>query len=1221
MDASFHQLDDAKARALHLLTCPLCTNQYEDPRVLPCQHTFCCRCLTAHVSRAQSGSSTRLGAFNCPLCLADVGLPAAGAAAFPVDQRIRNIRDLMVDEMAKDLASRFKGRRHGDGACNGDGGLPDDVQHGGGRRSGARLSNITERPGGDDDDGGGGDIDSGSWSSHSAFRADPYLRSPSTDDPAFGRQRPDYSSVGSRTRRSRPDKPAKHDSDAWFETPTFRSTADATPPDADAAFSRDRLGYSSMHMPRTKRARASNKSTYDSIGRSRGRTVTSGLFGNGHSSSQTPESARKNYQRPTSMVDVSPQSSPFDNINREDDSSEPYTPKIGRNRLAYSSLREKRRQPVFDPNHLYDSPADSMEEELPSPLGSSRFSHLDGRATDNHYTGVQSRSRDTAEFGEHLRRTVSLDQNWTHFTSDRLARDQKHRETNHVRESQQARSDVQLDAEGSRTTDPKTRRQRPSLDNLTVLSNSPKNAEFRSKVSECASMSESDLSQSQRHAEYPVKSLGALNEGVAMSSMQNTASQLTSHCSDDSNKTDDVANSKHAESADSSTHVADKFSFSYSSDLSIPSSGTCTDCTAAVDQHCGSSKEAIHSPTVRSPNESCFSRLTKFRNSKNSRQSASSAASSVIEKTSKEADSASSDGDSATTSKPRARKRPPVFVGTSLNLPASHSGEDTATSPPSGNDGLKSETETKEQKSDQHFGFCTTENDDGLGADLKGEVQSGNTSDVVDSQIHDTQTFSSDVSPTAETESSSQWSSVTESADVHSFSDDVTNSQLRHDEDSAVFSAGVDSDISLRSITEPDILSPTTDVDDDDVQLNFVLDDPVSVPPGDLQTTKTDVITENNSDVDGRLTSSVADRADDTLTDLGDQELKGEVRGTVENDDAQVADGVDSSSPGHLQRNDDETVNEVDFVSNDKTSPEKDGFGFRTSRFPFQSDDDADDQCADGYMLATGVAALGDGCLVVADYGAGCVCFGDVEGHVEHRVHGFKPFSVATSATSDDDGLIYVGDRRRKTLVALDRHGADVAQWPDNQFDWICGIACLADGQLAVLDRSRTRQLGIYATSGDDDRPLMELGGHGSSLGDLCMAEFVAADSRGRVLVADSANHCVKAFDSRVPQPSVVAVYGSTRGSGDAQLQWPKGVAVDSADNVLVADFRNGRVVGFSVDGRPLGCVVAAVRGPFALCTLPASVIQRRRVAVSTFSISGHSGFQQYHYETEEIFL
>ena len=1311
MDSSYHQLDDAKARALHLLTCPLCAKQYEDPRVLPCHHTFCCRCLLAYVHRLLSSraptSSTRLGAFSCPQCLADVGLPAAGASAFPVDQRISNIRNLVVEEMAKDLASRFKGRLQGDGVCNGGGGgagvAGDDVhRRRGGMTSTTRLSNISERPGVDDGDSADGD--SGTWPSssrarnfgdNSDYRTDfSRHRTTATDDPVFSRQRPGFSSIrGGRTRRSRTDTPVKNNDDARFEAPVFSTSAqttDETSSDTDGGFSRNRPGYSSMRVRSTRRARMADgetQSIYDDISRSE--------FGNGRASPQTAESIRNNSQRPASHVDVSSQSSPFDNLNRDDDTSEPYTPIIGRHRLAYSSMRERRRRPVFDPSQLYDGPADFMDEELSSSDGSSTFSNHDSRFTHNRHTSVRSQTPDTSKFSESLRRTVSSDLNWTRYTSDHNAHVQTVSENNYEYESDQVRTSDGECAGRSKTDDNKARRQRPdSLDtlSLTVLSTLP--ASFKSKISECATISTSNHSQSQIQSDHPNDEVGhqtnvsessttscTLDEVPSMSHTQDdVASQLNGRCHVDLDKTDNVDNRKLTEptssdSADSKAVNVD--AVQCSPDMSTPTSAgrsaehndTVDQTDSLVDKPCSSSEEERHSPP-RTPNDSCFSRLTKFRLSKNSRHCTSST--STVESTSKEAETPSPRLDEAEAStvpaaKPRCRKRPQVFKGTAFSFTASGSEEDTVTSPPSvvRNDELSSESvnSNKEHPSDQQFELHPSSVSDhkvddvcndgvSVDADVEGELASTISSQTA-ADVEDSQSRSSDVSPTAETSSASELPPDIESNDAQTPGDDVSFSeppaQQRHDEDSAVYSAGVDSDASARSATEPCIPTPTTDDDNDldDVLVTCAVDELESDTHGDQQDEQKDDMRSHLDNNDCGLTLSESHPTDGVLTDFNvehhehDPESISEVHenGTAENGETQGdgSVGISASSscsvPDELhyqneqqpQTNDD--VNEDEGTSNNKTEnggEGESGSGFRTSQNGIQTDDATDDQSADGYVMATGLAALSDGSLVVADYGAQCVCLCDGEGRADHRVTGVKPFSVATSTSmiaSDDDELIYVGDRRRKTLVVLDSHGSDVAQWPDNQFDWICGIACLSDGQLAVLDRSRTRQLGIYATSGDDGRPLRDLGGHGSSLGDLCMAEFIAADSRGRVLVADSGNHCVKAFDHRVAAPSVVAVYGTTRGSGDAQLEWPKGVAVDSADNVLVADCRNGRVVSFCVDGRSLGSVVPAVRGPFAICTLPTSLSHRRRIVVTTYSINGLSQFQMYDYNTDAVFV
>ena len=47
-----------------LLECPICMNLYENPHVLPCQHTFCKKCLIL----LQSNESNMKTTLDCPIC-------------------------------------------------------------------------------------------------------------------------------------------------------------------------------------------------------------------------------------------------------------------------------------------------------------------------------------------------------------------------------------------------------------------------------------------------------------------------------------------------------------------------------------------------------------------------------------------------------------------------------------------------------------------------------------------------------------------------------------------------------------------------------------------------------------------------------------------------------------------------------------------------------------------------------------------------------------------------------------------------------------------------------------------------------------------------------------------------------------------------------------------------------------------------------------------------
>ena len=64
------------------LTCILCMDIFEDPRLLPCTHTFCCKCLDRLITRVASPS------FHCPMCQELTTVPAGGATAFKVNRYI-----------------------------------------------------------------------------------------------------------------------------------------------------------------------------------------------------------------------------------------------------------------------------------------------------------------------------------------------------------------------------------------------------------------------------------------------------------------------------------------------------------------------------------------------------------------------------------------------------------------------------------------------------------------------------------------------------------------------------------------------------------------------------------------------------------------------------------------------------------------------------------------------------------------------------------------------------------------------------------------------------------------------------------------------------------------------------------------------------------------------------------------------------------------------------
>ena len=84
-------------------------------------------------------------------------------------------------------------------------------------------------------------------------------------------------------------------------------------------------------------------------------------------------------------------------------------------------------------------------------------------------------------------------------------------------------------------------------------------------------------------------------------------------------------------------------------------------------------------------------------------------------------------------------------------------------------------------------------------------------------------------------------------------------------------------------------------------------------------------------------------------------------------------------------------------------------------------------------------------------------------------------------------------------------------------------------------------------------------------------------------LVSDRDNHCIKAFD----QSGTFLYKFGKEGNQDGQFNRPRGLLVDSSNNLLVCDFGNSRVQQFSLDGRFTGKSITRLSKPMAITTAP----------------------------------
>ena len=89
------RMDEDKVERLRerLLQCPVCMDEFHDPRLLPCHHTMCSECIQRLLLSSTSGRM-----FRCPQCRRDVCVPRGGISELPVNFFVRSLQDELGDE-------------------------------------------------------------------------------------------------------------------------------------------------------------------------------------------------------------------------------------------------------------------------------------------------------------------------------------------------------------------------------------------------------------------------------------------------------------------------------------------------------------------------------------------------------------------------------------------------------------------------------------------------------------------------------------------------------------------------------------------------------------------------------------------------------------------------------------------------------------------------------------------------------------------------------------------------------------------------------------------------------------------------------------------------------------------------------------------------------------------------------------------------------------------
>jgi len=187
-------------------------------------------------------------------------------------------------------------------------------------------------------------------------------------------------------------------------------------------------------------------------------------------------------------------------------------------------------------------------------------------------------------------------------------------------------------------------------------------------------------------------------------------------------------------------------------------------------------------------------------------------------------------------------------------------------------------------------------------------------------------------------------------------------------------------------------------------------------------------------------------------------------------------------------------------------------------------------------------------------------------------------FSILRGASIDSAGNVYVADSctiRKITPAGVVNVFAGKAGIPGvadamgskARFSVPCGVAVDSAGNVYVADMYTIRKItpaGMVSTLAGTVRPAGGTNGEGASARFGDQAKGIAVDSAGNVYVADTANNSIRKI---TPAGMVSTLAGTVGQSGSAdgfgskaRFSHPQGITVDSAGNVYVADTANNTI-------------------------------------------------------------
>ena len=178
-----------------------------------------------------------------------------------------------------------------------------------------------------------------------------------------------------------------------------------------------------------------------------------------------------------------------------------------------------------------------------------------------------------------------------------------------------------------------------------------------------------------------------------------------------------------------------------------------------------------------------------------------------------------------------------------------------------------------------------------------------------------------------------------------------------------------------------------------------------------------------------------------------------------------------------------------------------------------------------------------------------------------------KPTGISVAP----DGRVFVADTHCFRVMVFDAEGHELMQFGEygeepGQFIFPTDIAFAPDGRIFVSEYGGNDRVQVFDPSG---QYLFEFGSLGSGPGQFSRPQSMAFSRDGQEMyVADACNHRIQVFD---PSDGALLRMFGQGGTEPGKLAYPYGLMVLEDGSLIVCEYGNNRLQGFSTQGISLG--------------------------------------------------